>query len=311
VRLVFAGTPTFAVRPLVALLEAGHEVVLVLAQPDRPAGRGLRIAPGPVAAMAAARGLALFQPRSLRDADAQARILAAKPDAIVVAAYGLILPKEVLAAAPHGAVNVHASLLPRWRGAAPIQRALLAGDRETGVSIMRMDEGLDTGPVYARRAIAIAEDDDAGTLGEKLSGLGAELLVEVLAQIASGQACAVAQRADGVTWAAKIERSECTLDWRRPASELERKVRALRPAPGAHILLHGQPVKVWRARLASEAGDIPGLVLASGPSGLRIACGEGSLELLELQWPGSRRLPAVEFLRGRPVAAGTRLGSLV
>jgi methionyl-tRNA formyltransferase len=211
---------------------AGHEIPLVLTQPDRAAGRGLQFAAGPVKRLATARGLAVFQPESLKGGQAAERVLAARPDALVVAAYGLLLPPALLQAGRYGALNIHASLLPRWRGAAPIQRALLAGDRETGISIMQMDAGLDTGPVLRQERIAIAADEDAGTLHDKLASLGARLIVRALAEIEAGDAVAAPQPAGGVTYAAKIDKRETRLDWSRPARELERAVRAFRPAPG-------------------------------------------------------------------------------
>jgi methionyl-tRNA formyltransferase len=307
-RIVFAGTPAFAERALAALLDAGHEVPLVLAQPDRPAGRGLRASPGAVKRLALERGLALHQPASLGEAAAAEPIAAARPDALVVAAYGLLLPRAVLAIAPLGALNIHASLLPRWRGAAPIQRALLAGDRETGVSIMRMDEGLDTGPVLAQRALAIAPQDDAQSLHDRLAALGAAMIVETLAELAAGRARAEPQPQSGATYARKIGREETVIDWSRPCEEIERKLRALRPAPGAHTTLRGVPLKVWRGECVAREGE-PGRVLAVHADALVVGCGGGALALREMQRAGARRMGAAEFLRGVPVAAGERLGA--
>lgn len=252
------------------------------------------------------RGLELFQPETLKSAEAQARLQAAKPEAIIVAAYGLILPAAVLGIAPYGAINIHASLLPRWRGAAPIQRALLAGDAETGVSIMQMDAGLDTGPVLARRAMPIAADDDAGSLHDKLADLGAEEIVAVLAQMRLGCVCPVPQDDAGVTYAAKIEKREAWLDWTRPAAELERAVRAFRPSPGAVTRLAGEPLKVWRARVAPGSGT-PGTLIEVGDA-LRVACGKHALAIEEVQRPGGRRTTSREFLRGRALQPGARLG---
>jgi len=288
------------------LLEAGHEISLVLTQPDRPAGRGLRPTPGAVKELAQSRGLEVFQPQTLKSAEALARLQAASPEAMVVAAYGLILPQAALDVAPHGAINIHASLLPRWRGAAPIQRALLAGDPETGVSIMQMDAGLDTGPVLARRAAPIAADDDAGSLHDKLADLGAEEIVAVLARVRSGHATAVPQAAQGVTYAAKIDRRETWLDWTRPAAELERAIRAFRPSPGAATRVAGEPLKVWRARIASASGA-PGTVLEAGDA-LLVACADQALAIEEVQRPGGRRMAAHEFLRGHALEPGIRLG---
>ena len=286
------------------LLDAGHDVALVLTQPDRPAGRGLRAAPSAVKLLATQRGLPLFQPLSLKTPPDAARVMAAQPDVLVVAAYGLILPPPVLEAAPQGALNIHASLLPRWRGAAPIQRALLAGDSETGISIMQMDAGLDTGPVLSRHPLAIASDDDAGTLHDKLAALGAEAIVATLADVEAGRARALPQPASGATYARKIDKRETHLDWTQSASALERAVRAFRPIPGAHALLHAETVKIWRARVRDLQGE-PGAVLDARDE-VVIACGEKALAVSELQRAGGRRLSAREFLRGHPLPAGAR-----
>jgi methionyl-tRNA formyltransferase len=275
----------------------------VLTQPDRPAGRGLRATASPVKRLALERGLQVLQPQRLRDEAITEQLRSTRADALIVVAYGLLLPPPLLAIGRHGAINVHASLLPRWRGAAPIQRALLAGDVESGVSVMQMDEGLDTGPVLARRALRIAPDDDFGTLHERLAALGADALVETLADIAAGRARAMPQPQAGVTEAPKIQKSETRLDWRRPAIELERTVRAFRPAPGALTHLAGEPIKVWRSRIAAGAGT-PGSVLRSDEA-LQVACGADALEIGELQPAGGRRMSAAEFLRGRRLALGT------
>lgn len=254
--------------------------------------------------LATQRGLTLFQPLSLKTPEDAQRVTQARADALVVAAYGLILPPNVLKAAPHGALNIHASLLPRWRGAAPIQRALLAGDRETGVSIMQMDAGLDTGPVLSRHPLPIAADDDAGALHDKLAAIGAEAIVSALADVEAGRARAAPQPATGVTYAAKIEKADTRLDWTQPAPTLERAVRAFRPAPGAFALLEGEPVKIWRARVVDQSGE-PGTVQDSSEE-LVIACGEKALAVCELQRAGGRRLSAREFLHGHRLPAGTR-----
>jgi len=288
------------------LLDAGHEVALVLTQPDRPAGRGMRPAASAVKRLAQARGLEVFQPESLRDAAARVRIAAARPDVLVVAAYGLILPQAVLDIPARGALNIHASLLPRWRGAAPIQRALLAGDAQSGITIMQMDAGLDTGPMLRQEGIPITKEDDAQTLHDKLAALGASMIVDVLADTAAGRGRASPQQAAGVSYARKIDKPEARLDWSAPAVVLERKVRAMRPLPGALCTLRGEVVKVWRAELAEGSGA-PGSVLAARPDGVLVACGEGALRLTELQRAGGKRLPAADFLRGVPVATGERL----
>lgn len=307
-RIVFAGTPAFAERALAAVLDAGHDIPLVLTQPDRPAGRGMHPAASPVKQLALARGLALHQPATLKDPVAAAPIAAAQPDALVVAAYGLLLPQTVLDIAPMGAINIHASLLPRWRGAAPIQRALLAGDAETGVAIMKMEAGLDTGPVMLERRIPIAADDDAQSLHDKLAALGAAAIVDALAQIAAGRALWRPQATEGASYARKIDKSEAAIDWSRPCAELERALRAFRPAPGAQSTLRGETVKLLRARCVERSGT-PGEVLSAGADGIVVACGEGALEIQELQRAGGKRLAAAAFLRGFPVAAGERLGA--
>jgi len=307
-RIVFAGTPVFAACALRALLDAGHEATLVLTQPERPAGRGLRALPGAVRSLAEERGIPLFQPPSLKAPDVLSRIAAAHPDVLVVAAYGLILPQAVLDLAPHGAINIHASLLPRWRGAAPIQRALLAGDLETGITIMQMDAGLDTGSIILQRELTIAPDDDAQTLGDRLAGLGSTSIVAALEALAAGRAQSVPQPVVGAIYAPKITKLETVLDWSCPALVLERTVRAFRPAPGARTLMRDEPIKIWSACVAVGRAE-PGTVLQAGPAGLRVACGEGALDILELQRAGGRRLAAGEFLRGFAVHPGERFGA--
>jgi methionyl-tRNA formyltransferase len=284
------------------LHRGGHELALVLTQPDRPVGRGLKHAASAVKAYAASQGLPVYQPVTLKGVEAHERLRAAQVDALIVAAYGLILPQAILEVAPQGALNIHASLLPRWRGAAPIQRALLAGDRETGISIMRMEAGLDTGPVHAQRAISIAPDEDAGTLHDRLAELGARMMLEVLAgPIAAPRP----QPAEGVTYAAKITKEDALIDWQRPAAEIERQVRAFRPMPGASTRLDGESLKIWRAR-AVQGDAAPGALVRAGEDALVIGCGSGLLEVSEVQRPGARRMAAAEFLRGRPLRPGTR-----
>lgn len=278
------------------MLEAGHDVALVLAQPDRPAGRGQKPVAGPVKRLARSRGIEVRQPTTLASPELLQELRAVDPQVLVVAAYGLLLPAPVLELAPHGALNIHASLLPRWRGAAPIQRALLAGDRETGVTIMRMDAGLDTGPVLARRIVAIQADDDAGTLHDKLADTGTEAMLETLQRLERGEVRAIPQPSQGVTYAAKIDKEETRIDWARPAVELERKVRAFRPAPGAATHLDGEVLKIWRAGVVRGSGQ-PGQVLEAGEV-LRVACGDQALAIEELQRAGARRMTASEFLRG-------------
>jgi methionyl-tRNA formyltransferase len=280
---------------------AGHEVVLALTQPDRPAGRGLRLIPSPVKRFAASNGIRVLQPPSLKSAQDVEAIRTLRPDALVVAAYGLLLPQVLLDSATHGALNIHASLLPRWRGAAPIQRAILAGDAQTGISIMQMDPGLDTGPVLAQRKIAISPQDDAGSLHERLAELGADMIVETLADVAAGRACPAPQPQTGVTHAPKISKKDTLLDWRLPATALERAVRAFRPAPGAVTTLEGEPIKIWRARIV-DVQLPPGTLMPN----LVVGCGQDALEVLELQRAGGKKLQSTDFLRGHPLPPQAR-----
>ena len=303
--VLFAGTPEFAARCLETLLESRHRVAGVMTQPDRPSGRGLALAPSPVKKLAAARGIQVDQPTSLRDARAQAELKRFGADVIVVAAYGLILPQPVLELSRYGAVNIHASLLPRWRGATPIQRALLAGDRDTGISIMQMDAGLDTGPVLMQEKIPILEDDTTGTLHDRLAELGAKLIVQALDALEAGGVNATPQPAEGVTYAAKLDGREARVDWRESAVSLNRRVRALNPSPGADARVRGLELKIWRCATSAGRGE-PGEILRVDPLGVRVACGEGILVITELQRSGGKRLPAAEFLRGFPLSAGER-----
>lgn len=301
-RVAFAGTPEFAAQALAAILDAGFTVPLVLSQPDRPAGRGLQLQASPVKQLALERGLSVHQPEKLRDpASHQALIDAA--DVLVVAAYGLILPQAVLDIPRLGCLNIHASLLPRWRGAAPIQRAIEAGDRETGIAIMRMEAGLDTGPTLLVERLPIAGDETAATLHDKLAALGGRLVVDALRRLAELKP--TPQLADGVTYAKKIEKAESALDWRRSAAELDRQVRAFNPFPGAAATLAGATVKVWQA--TPQIGSAtPGTVLRADERGIVVGCGAGLLCLTQLQKPGGKRLSAGEFLRGFALPAGSR-----
>jgi len=308
-RIVFAGTTEFAARAFDALFDAGHQIPLVLTQPDRPAGRRMHRKASAVKRHALDRGLEVHQPASFNEPGALAPIVAASPELLVVAAYGLILPQAVLDSSRLGALNIHASLLPRWRGAAPIQRAVLAGDRETGITIIKMDAGLDTGPMLAQAALAIDEADDAGTLEDKLAELGARMIVNVVAKVAAGDVHLITQPAEGVRYAAKIEKHDSVLDWTRPVSELSRAIRAFRPVPGAVTYLGGEALKIWRAQ-PTEASGAPGEVLVANVHGILIACGEGALLVTELQRAGGRRLTAAEFLRGRSLMPGIRFGAL-
>jgi len=280
-------------------------VIGVITQPDRPAGRGFALAPSPVKKLASARGIQMTQPESLRDAQAQAQLKHFRADVIVVAAYGLILPRPVLELPRDGAINIHASLLPRWRGATPIERALLAGDRHTGVSIMQMDDGLDTGPVLMQEEIPILEDDTMGTLRDRLAELGAKLIVQALDALQAGVIKATPQSAEGVTYAAKLEKREARVDWREGALTVNRQVRALNPSPGADARVRRVELKIWRCATATGRGNA-GEILSIGPDGLCVACGEGALVITELQRSGGKRLRAADFLRGFPLTVGER-----
>jgi methionyl-tRNA formyltransferase len=300
-RVAFAGTPPFAASALAAILDAGHEVALVLTQPDRPQGRGLKLAPSAVKALAVERGLTVVQPPTLKGLPPPT---GAGIDVLIVAAYGLILPQAMLDWPRHGAINIHASLLPRWRGAAPIQRALLAGDEETGISIMQMDAGLDTGPVIARTVVPIAPRDTAGTLTERLAAAGAEAIARTLAQLAkTGVLDAQPQGAPAATYAGKIGRAEAAIRWNDDAVTIDRVVRALNPAPGAFATLQGATIKIWAAE-PTEGIGLAGEIVSADGDGLLVACGRGALLVRELQRAGGRRLSAASFLAGHPVAAG-------
>ncbi|MCK9386807.1 MAG: methionyl-tRNA formyltransferase [Sulfuritalea sp.] len=298
-KIIFAGTPDFAARALEALLAAGHEVVLVLTQPDRPAGRGMVLQASAVKNVAVAHGIPVFQPERLKDPATHEPIRAACTDGgaelMVVAAYGLILPQAVLDLPRRGCINIHASLLPRWRGAAPIHRAIEAGDAQTGITIMKMEAGLDTGPILLAEAIAIEEQDTTGSLHDRLARQGGRLVVDALAGF--DQLVAVAQPEAGVTYASKIDKAEARLDWNQPATVLARRVRAFNPFPGALVMLAGEPVKAWRGDVVAGSGR-PGQVLAADASGIVVVCGEAALRLTELQKPGGRRVTSADFLHG-------------
>lgn len=307
-RIIFAGTPEFAAVALQALHQAGFEIPLVLTQPDRPAGRGMRLQASAVKRFAMERGIAVEQPTSLRlegkfpDSARQAHdLLRNTPhEAIVVAAYGLILPRSVLDLPRLGCINIHASLLPRWRGAAPIQRAIEAGDTETGVTIMRMEEGLDTGPILMAARLPIGPDDTCGDVHDKLARLGGQTIVEALGKLESGELRSTRQPETGATYAAKIGKEEAAVDFSKPADSLARKIRAFNPFPGTSADIGGVPLKLWRAEsLPGSAPAPPGTVLGADPqAGILVACGQGVLRLTELQKPGGKRLSAAEFLKG-------------
>jgi methionyl-tRNA formyltransferase len=314
--IAYAGTPEFARAALERIAAAGYPVSLVLTQPDRPAGRGMKLQPSPVKQYALERGFALAQPRSLRldgkypdeAAAACAALEAAAPDVLVVAAYGLILPRWVLELPRLGCLNIHGSLLPRWRGAAPIHRAIEAGDGETGITIMQMDEGLDTGDMLLIEREAIRPDDTTAALHDRLAELGARMIVSALDRLSSGTLPATKQPAEGVTYAHKIEKAEAPLDWQRPAAELARRVRAFDPFPGANFSRQGEVIKAWAAQAVAGSGA-PGEVLSAGAAGLVVACGEGALALTQLQRPGGRRLGVREFLAACSVAVGEQLSA--
>ena len=303
-RLAFMGSPALALPPLEALIAAGHEIACVYSQPARPAGRGKQERPTPVAAFAAARGIEVRTPKSLRKAEEQAAFAALRLDAAIVVAYGLILPKAVLDAPRLGAFNLHASLLPRWRGAAPIQRAIMAGDAVTGVQVMRMEEGLDTGPVLASAETPIEFDDNTGALHDRLAQLGAPLLVETLAKLERGSVSETPQSEQGVTYAHKITPAETRIDWTRPAREVDAHIRGLSPSPGAWFELDGARVKALHSRMGQGAGK-PGEALDDA---LLIACGEGAVRLISVHKEGRAPLEAEVFLRGTAVPRGARLG---
>ena len=303
----FAGTPAFAATILDAILRAGFPVPLVLTRPDRPQGRGLKVQPSPVKALAESQRIAVLQPSTLKSPESRAAALAVPLDVLVVAAYGLLLPPEVLAWPRHGCLNVHASLLPRWRGAAPIERAILAGDVETGISLMQMDEGLDTGPVIERIRVRIGPDETAGTLTARLAVAGATAIVAALERLRNaGRLDATAQSDDGATHAPKIAKSDAAIDWRLPATVLARRIRAFDPAPGATAALGGRPVKLWRAQSesSSEEGAAPGRILLADASGIVVACGDGALRVTELQPADGRRMDAAAFIAGRRFVPG-------
>lgn len=318
-KLIFAGTPAFAAVALAQLLAAGHDVALVLTQPDRPAGRGLQRQASPVKQLALQHGIAVAQPRSLRldgkypdDAvAAQVAMQAVRADAMVVAAYGLILPQWVLDLPRLGCFNIHASLLPRWRGAAPIHRAIEAGDAQSGVTIMQMDAGLDTGAMLLAQALPISDTDTTGSMHDKLAELGAGLMVQVLTDLQHGRLKATPQPSAGVTYAAKIDKHEAVIDWSRPATTIVRRVRAFNPVPGASTLWHGETLKVWAARVGAgvPAGDaLYGQILAVSPDGIEVAAMDSTVVLTQVQRPGGKRLAVADFLRGADLQVGQRLG---
>jgi methionyl-tRNA formyltransferase len=306
-RLIFAGTPEFAAAALRALIAAGHDIPLVLTQPDRPAGRGMKLKASPVKEVALAHGLAVAQPENLKSEAARQPIQDVDADLMVVAAYGLILPETVLVMPRLGCVNIHASLLPRWRGAAPIHRAIEAGDAETGITLMQMDRGLDTGAMLTRAALPILAGDTTGSLHDKLAELGAMEIVALLPRLAAGDVSGEKQDDTLASYAKKIVKDDARLDWNRSAVELDLQIRAFNPFPGAHVLLGEETIKVWRAGIVDAEGD-PGTVLAVSKEGLRVACGRGALEITELQKPGGKRMEVAAYLAGSEIKPGNQFG---
>ena len=293
--VIFAGTPDFAVASLKALVESGITPIAVLTQPDRPAGRGKRLSASPVKQFAEDLGIPVLQPGTLRDTSVVAELEAMQPDLMVVTAYGLLLPQNVLDIPRAGCVNVHASLLPRWRGAAPIQAALLAGDEETGVCLMSIEAGLDTGPVYSSDAITINDDETAGELHDRLAKLGGRVLAQHVKEIAAGKLEAIAQDDSRATYAGKIATADAAIDWRRSARDIDRQVRAFNPVPGAWFMHGDERIKCWRAKAVAGVDAPPGTVVAASQEGVVVACGDGALSIESLQRPGKRIITAGEF----------------
>jgi methionyl-tRNA formyltransferase len=311
VRIAYAGTPEFAVPALIALLRSGHSVAGVLTQPDRPKGRGRQLASSPVKRAAQEHGIPVSQPLTLKDESSRADLVAWQPDLLVVVAYGLILPQVVLDLPRFGCINIHASLLPRWRGAAPIQRAVLAGDTETGVTIMRMSAGLDTGPILLQESVPITPTDTAGSLHDALSQIGARALLRALEGIEDGSLASRPQPAEGVTYAAKIDKSEAAIDWQQSAAHIARQIRAFNPWPIAETQLDGEQLRIYATAPVSEplTGEaaVPGTLTVTGDGRVLVACGTGTLMLTEVQRPGKRPIAAREWAQSRNLS-GRRLG---
>ena len=310
-KIIFAGTPHFSAAALEALLAQQFAVIAVLTQPDRPAGRGMQLAASPVKQLALQHGLPVLQPLSLKNAGIQRELAEYAADVMVVAAYGLILPPAVLQLPRHGCLNIHASLLPRWRGAAPIQRAILAGDGATGITIMQMDTGLDTGDMLLGKTCLIGAHDTAQTLQDKLTVLGAEAIVETLRLLEQGQLAPVPQNNELATYAAKLTREEAQIDWAGDAANIARAVRAYNPFPVAHTAFNATPIKIWQASVRDGLSGEPGTVLAVEKNGIIVACGQGALCLEALQRPNARALPAAQFVQGFALHSGDRFTSPV
>jgi len=307
-KIIYAGTPEFAVPALAALIQSSHEVSLVLTQPDRPAGRGMKLKPSPVKSLALEHNIPVLQPETLKDAAVQAQIAAENADALVVAAYGLIIPTAVLNMPRHGCYNIHASLLPRWRGAAPIQRSLLAGDKETGVTIMEVVPALDAGAMILRGSLPITAQDTAQTLHDGLADIGAKLMLQAMNQLESaGKLAAEPQDEALVTYAEKLQKSEAAIDWHQDAEALSRQVRAFNPFPVAQSTLQGDTCRIWMAQALDGQAE-PGTIV-SLDQGIIVGCGKGLLKIDELQLPGGKRLKARDFLAGNPLKLGDKFGS--
>jgi methionyl-tRNA formyltransferase len=304
-KIIFAGTPDFAVPALAALIEAGHDLVLVLTQPDRPSGRGMKLKASPVKELALQHNIEVFQPETLKDVDAQLRIESVKADVMIVAAYGLIIPSNVLQMPRLGCYNIHASLLPRWRGAAPIHRSLLAGDAETGVTIMEVVPALDAGAMVSKGVLRIGERDTTQSLHDELAKMGADLMVDAMKKLAdNGQLPATPQDESLVTYAAKLQKSEAGIDWSQSADLISRQVRAFNPFPVAHAMLGGEVCRIWMATASGDSvNQKPGTVLEMS-AGIRVACGSGVLTIEELQLPGGKRLKAKDFVTGHGLKVG-------
>ncbi len=302
-KIIFAGTPQFAASALAALIKE-HQIIAVLTQPDRPAGRGMQLTASPVKQLALQHGLRVWQPATLKTEEIQRSIAALQADVMVVAAYGLILPKAVLQLPRYGCLNIHASLLPRWRGAAPIQRAILAGDRETGITIMQMDEGLDTGDMLLRKACPIEEHDTARILHDKLADLGASCILETLHLLQQSRLTPIRQDEKAACYAAKLLKSEAQIDWRQDACQLERAIRAYNPYPVSQARLNGIAIKIWQATLVAGLRDEPGKVIEADSSGIVVACGKDALRLEKFQRPGGKPQTAAQFLQATPLKAG-------
>ena len=310
-RIVFAGTPDFAASSLQALLDAGHDVIAVYTQPDRPAGRGRKLKPSPVKQVALDHQVDVYQPLNFKDAESVTQLQALNADLMVVVAYGIILPKVVLGTPRLGCINVHASLLPRWRGAAPIHRAVLAGDKQTGVTIMQMDEGLDTGDMLLKHSCEIGAAESSGALHDRLAVIGAEALLESLPGLADGSLKGEAQNEALSNYADKLEKAEGQIDWQQPAEAIARQIRGLAPWPVAYTQLNGETMRIWQADISNEqASQPPGCVISTDKKAIHVACGEGAIQLLHVQLPGSKAMPVSAVLNSKRdlFATGTQLG---